>query len=509
MRIVPSRALASLLVSAVACLGSACGGGSSDATPTLPGTLTALALEGLPAPGTSGGTYGAFAAAAQISAADGGWTAFVATVVGGDTPKALFVATPGGTVTRVFAVGDAVPAPGTGVIADFTRIFMRPGGIVATLVEITGASARGVLTADVSSVGAVSNLAAAFYIGETLQPGLAGGPPGTLTAIDDARLEVSDLGDVFFLGTASGGGEGIWYRPRTGTDVAVAVTGDPIQGGDTVGFTFNGFAIDGSGAVVVFAAAVTSGGEALIVRDGSTLFLVAKDGNAPPNVTGRTFADVFDDGTMVVTNTGVAAFVAWTGTLTGSAPNRGIFLRQALPVLGAYQTIAAGQQGFFPSSSSSQNGVISGLSLLEPEPNVVRFTYVADVSVGTTTRAVVSWQDGSAFLTLFGQGSSAPGGSTFTASYPSLVAPARYPTDDAGSIAFTATLADASSGVFWGIIGGEFLPIVKLGDTAPGTGGGTFGSFGTSSTVVTATGVVAFRSAMVGGTAASGLFRQF
>ncbi len=520
MRIVTRRLFAFLVLGAVAVLGTGCGGGASDTTPTLPGTLAALALEGAVAPGTGGGTFGAFPATARVSAADGGWTAFVADVVGGTTSKALFVATPGGTVSRVFGVGDAVPAPGSGTINDFTRIFMRPGGIVAALVEITGASGRGVLTAAVSTAGVVSNVARSVYLGEAMPATtLANLNPGNLVTIDDDWLDVDDLGRVFFMGTGSNGLSpmGIWGSTKNGSGrEAFAITGDPVNGGGTLGFLLHGFALEKGGGIVAFAADVTGGPalKMLLVRYPNEHRVVAKNGDTPPSTSSRSFDDVFDGGGLVVSFGGGVSTVAWTGSLTGSAPDRVLCFRQISPVVGPnLLTVAACQEPWIPADGASANGIVSGVSLLMGEPNASRLSFFADVSLGTTTKAMMSWGSAVDFGATFGQGAIAPGGSTFTTVYPSLVAPEPYACDNQGSVAFSASLADATSGVFWHIIGttGELFPfvVVKAGDVAPGTGGGTFGSFGSQSTVVTATAIVVFRATVAGGSAASGLFRQF
>ena len=72
-----------------------------------------------------------------------------------------------------------------------------------------------------------------------------------------------------------------------------------------------------------------------------------------------------------------------------------------------------------------------------------------------------------------------------------------------------AVLADASSGVFWDIYGSDIFAIAKQGDNAPNSGGALFNGFAAPSAVSTAAGIVAFRAALVGGSGATGIFRQF
>ena len=71
-RVKRSAFVAVLGLTALAGCGGA-GGGGPD-TPTIPGTLAALALEGGTAPGTTGGTFGAFGPTTLLAVADGGWT---------------------------------------------------------------------------------------------------------------------------------------------------------------------------------------------------------------------------------------------------------------------------------------------------------------------------------------------------------------------------------------------------------------------------------------------------
>ena len=67
-RVKRSAFVAVLGLTALAGCGGA-GGGGPD-TPTIPGTLAALALEGGTAPGTTGGTFGAFGPTTLLAVAD-------------------------------------------------------------------------------------------------------------------------------------------------------------------------------------------------------------------------------------------------------------------------------------------------------------------------------------------------------------------------------------------------------------------------------------------------------
>lgn len=134
-RFVVTVAVLASLVVGVGCGG---GGGGGGGGPTLPGTLAPVALQGAATP--AGGTYGGFVPDTKLAAADGGWVAFVADVVGGSTSRGLFVVRPNGTVVLVYSDGETVPNTngGSGTIDDFERIWIRPGGLVVAHVSITG-----------------------------------------------------------------------------------------------------------------------------------------------------------------------------------------------------------------------------------------------------------------------------------------------------------------------------------------------------------------------------------
>ena len=220
---------------------SACGGGSGGAsTPTIPGTLTSIALEGATAPGTGGGSFGPFGALTTVDVADGGWTAFVADIVGGTTTRGLFVQRPDGTVVDVFLKGQAMPAPnGSGTIDDFGRIWMSPGatsggfagGIVTAYVELSGGTVEGIVSARVPAAAAPTEKSGVMSRGFVLPVGAVSQAVGALSLLDDDLIEVDDFGDVFFVGVGTGGMSplhGVWTVSRLGTLADnVAVTNDP------------------------------------------------------------------------------------------------------------------------------------------------------------------------------------------------------------------------------------------------------------------------------------------
>ncbi len=112
------------------------GGGGDDAGPvTLPGVLTALALQGdaTPLGAASAGTFAPFIVGAPVmDCAEGGWSAFVATVnlTAGGQRDVLYVAEPSGTLHEIYAVGDADPGMSGGTITGFSCVWMCNDGTV-------------------------------------------------------------------------------------------------------------------------------------------------------------------------------------------------------------------------------------------------------------------------------------------------------------------------------------------------------------------------------------------
>lgn len=91
----------------------------------------------------------------------------------------------------------------------------------------------------------------------------------------------------------------------------------------------------------------------------------------------------------------------------------------------------------------------------------------------------------------------------FTTSYGSFGDPWTNATDHTGSVAFQATLSNATTGVFWALRACGFFTLAKEGGLAPG--GGTFSAMPSPTFVSTATTVVLFVAPTDLGT---GLFRQ-
>lgn len=517
-----ASAVAALLGAAIlaACGGGGGGGGGSE-TPTIPGTLAPLALEGTSAPGTVTGTFASFGPNVRFAVADGGWTAFVADVVGGSTQKGLFVARPDGSIVEVYLRGDAVPTPGTGsgsgTIDDFQRIWITPSGVVvAKITAIGGSTPAGIISARVPTSGAAVEKAGVVYTNGTTLPAHA--PHVTthaLTGLFDDLIQVDDQGSVFFVGgTGSPNFSGIWTYSRDGvTSAAVVESGDSAPVG-VIGSDFDGLGIDADGQIVAYAVDTLGGPtHAIYATNGSsaTGLVVAKDGDTHSSIGGRVFENVYDTGPLYVTYGGGVSFVTWQADLNGSAPDRAVFTRQV--VGGDILTLGALLAMAIPGQSVPGVGAgafMTTIRLLDGALDPNRIPMMIDVALGTTTRVIVSCPNPTTLtaVTYDGQTVPDPAETTFTANYPSLIAIDPKCSERGGSLAFSGVLANGSSGVFWAIYGGGFFQVARQGGSVPGLPGVTFAPFLSNASVTPASGCVVFPANLIGGTAATGLFRQ-
>jgi hypothetical protein len=496
------------------------GGGGGGGTPTIPGTLAPLALEGTSAPGTGAGTFASFGPGIRLAVADGGWVAFVADVIGGTTQKGLFVARPDGTVVNVYLRGDTVPTPGTGsgsgTIDDFQRVWITSNGVVVAKISILSGSTAGIISARVPASGAAVEKAGVIYHGTPLVAGLSGAPQGTANALFDDLIRVDDQGDVFLVSGGTLGGFGVWTFKRTGlTPLALAASGDAAPpGGGTLGFDFDGLGIDGNGLVVAFAVNVLGGPtHAIIAKNNSGVagVYVSKNGDTHASIGGRIFENVYDSGPIYVTYGNATSYVTWQADLDGAAPDKAIFTRQVVgsDVLTTGPLLAMAVPGQSV-PGAGPGAFMSTIRLLDGAngPNLIPI--MVDVALGTTTRIVARCPSPTSLSTVTYQGEVVPppAETTFTANYPSLTALDGKVNDYTGSLAFSAALANGSSGVYWSIFNYGFFQIVRQGDAVPGLPGVTFAPFIGSGPVIPASGCVVFPANLIGGTNPTGLFRQ-
>jgi hypothetical protein len=505
--------LAAALGASTGCGGGGGGGGGGDPCEP-PGILAPIALEGRNAPDTGGGNYGFFQPNTQLAVARGGWIVFVSDIASlSGSVAGLFVAPPSSPVRLVWRQGQAVPAPGDGTIDQFQRIFVTPTGVVVAHVTIAGGTDTfGILTARVDSAGDVVEKAGAVYSGDTL-PAPAGEPShGALSLIVVQHLHVSDAGVSYFV-AAGATGTGVFRVDRTGAAfTAVAQEGQPAVGfppGELLGDEWQALGIDQDGLLVGYAVEVVpTGFEAVYANNLTDVRLVAAADDSVPGVGGRTLEEPYEEGPLIVALASGVGVLVWEGRLSGLEPNDVILHRRVSPALEPLTVMAAGGQ-IAPGAGSA--ATLDALRLLDPEVDALAAVLRASIVGGSTSEIFYSLPGPGTLLEMWRAGADAPGTGpgAFTTTYPSLAVPFRTDADVESSTALTAVLSDATTGLFWALRDCGFFLLARPGNSIPGVGGGSFGSFAGPSSVATASGIVAFHAQVTGvpGTV-SGIFAQ-
>lgn len=358
------------------------------------------------------------------------------------------------------------------------------------------------------------------------------GPPG-----------LNDLGEVAFWGIVDGGTSdaGI-FLVSAGTHTAVALEGQsaPDSGGGTYSGFFGSPVLDTSGEVAFWAGIDGGATEAgIFLFSGGTVTAVALEGQTAPDTGGESYSslssyrspDLNESGDVVfsadVTGIGDGIFL-WSGgtgaavALEGElAPDTGGETYQSLSapdVNGAdgvvfYSlTISSGTFGLFLDSAGTHTAVVlEG----QPAPGAGSGTFDtindnADLNdsgqvafLAHTTNGVqgLFLDSGGTRSAVAVEGDAAPdsgGGSYLSFGHV-------YPVNSSGEVAFLSTLTGGTvgKGIFLGS-GGAHTAVALPGQTAPGTGGGTFSNL--TSPDLNASGEVAFVASVTGGTASRGVF---
>ncbi|HJQ82426.1 MAG TPA: choice-of-anchor tandem repeat NxxGxxAF-containing protein, partial [Candidatus Binatia bacterium] len=422
-------------------------------TATFLPSITAVALEGDPAPG--GGTFSDFPTSLVPAINTPGWAAFRATIADGPFPSGVFVALGDGTLAKVAAVGEPTSA---GPLVRLRDVALADDGGVIVRATLTR-GAPGLFRARGGSVEALAILGDPTDVGGGFR-------------FSDARVGATADAAVF-LGTR----EGIF---QTAGDAirTVALLGEttPLQG------EWTGFDPPvAGGARTVFGAGIQGGraGEAVVTIGRRRPVVLAKTGD---RVGGSfklvdVFADPLDDlARAAVAPGGVAFQAALTGgTASGivfwnggrlravarqgqSAPGGGSFREFGTPALGP------GAQVAFIALGGEGTAVYRGKA-----GGRTRLVAAAGRDTGTRLRGVFR-----------GFGSVAAG---------------------AGGVAFHATLDQPREGLF---IARGRCTMALAGSAESEPGGGRFRTFGTPAF---ARRTIVFRSTLVGGVGPSALYR--
>ena len=381
------------------------------------------------------------------------------------------------TVNAAVVQGASAPGTGGGTFAAFGGLSTNASGAIGFAAQVSGGtSSQGVF---VTSKGVTS--AAAVQGGSA--PGTGG---GTFASFGVPSLNKG--GAIAFVADVSGGSasQGLFVTSN-GVLSAVAVQGSPAPGGGTFS-AFHDPSMNASGDVA-FVAEVSGGRftQGVFVASNGAISSVAVQGSAAP--AGGTYVAF---GAPSLNRAGAVAFVA---ELTGGTAAQGMFLTSK------GVTSAVALQG--DTAPGTGGGTYTGFGRPSLNDHGV-IAFGANTAGGTAAQGVFVASSG-AISAVEVQGSAAPGGGTFTAfSSPSL--------NKSGAMAFAADVSGgaAAQGIFL-VSKGVTSAAALLGDTAPGTGGGTFSGFDVlalnfAGPALSDGGVVAFRADVSGGTTTQGIF---
>ncbi len=395
----------------------------------------------------------------------GGSIAFRATLAGGESGSAIFVAAADGSLARILGARDPSAA---GLLVRLRDPVLADDGSLVLPASVTG---RGP-SLYVYRAGAVSDLA------------LIGTPTDIDTGLERFRFSQASVRGAAEQAVFTGSRDGIFVASRAGALETVAFVGGPTP----LGGTFAGFdppAADAPG-VVVFGAEIRGSGKAsraIIARMGTRLRVAAQSSQP---VKGGRLVDFFSGTLDPLTRAGVGPHgeIAFEATLQGGKVPRALMFRHGgrpQPMVKARKPAPGG--GTFDSFGTP--AVLKGRQM----------AFVGQIESGADQRdKLYLYRNGKA-RALAAQGSGAPGriGGRFDAIQP--------PDANAKLIVFRATLDQAGrEGVFLASRRALGL-LVGTGDAAPG---GAFRAF-VSPSIGGSTAV--FLGRLIGVPASPGLYR--
>lgn len=340
-------------------------------------TTTILATDGEAAPGTGGGRLRINPINSNTVVLNAGGSAAVgAQVIGGSAPGsiAIFLASPGGGLTKVAANGDVDPGTGRTLSAiSLNPVTPSPindaGQVVFATTLLPAGPGPGVRAVFVWSPG--SGLSKVAAVGDVTSSGgtitsMAPSIPNSFTPINS--LWINSSGQVAFLATTAGGPTGvlgIYVGTPGGTPVKVVAAGDP----GPAGTTFSGFSLPGfnDSAEVPFVATLTGGpgGGVFIGSTSAPPVPFALNGDAAP--AGGNFSITAARPDVLINNQHDVVFRA---NLTGGTADSGYFARRG--PLGALQAVAlqgqaaAGTTGVLETIIPGPNGLVAEAFQLGP-----------------------------------------------------------------------------------------------------------------------------------------------
>jgi hypothetical protein len=378
-------------------------------------TLSTIALQGAPAPGTTD----AFGAFLDVALDEAGRVGFGAPLSSGFPNAGVWVDEGSGPVLRT-RTGHPAPAPYPGTFGPFSAYTRLDGSGRAAYAAILTGSVDGIYldTAGADSVLVAEGSAAPVPPGGTLGA----------TISNVGFFGMNAAGDIAFRSNVTGGTHprGVFHRSAAGVMQLLAGAGDSVFGGAETYSSF-GYPALNDGGTVAFEA-VTTGGPAspgLFADTGSGTLALARAGDPAPGTGGGTLVN------FLYPAINASGSVAFLSNVTGGS--------------------AAG--GFFVASSAVESVVVAGQSLpgagpittIASLPDIASDGSVAmSLAFGSGPVAGGVWVHDAGVYTpvaLAGEIAPSSGGAAF-ASFGFLSR------NDAGRVAFVATLNDARTGIF-------------------------------------------------------------
>jgi len=399
-----------------------------------------------------------------------------------------------GRTDTIMLTGQLAPGTGAGTFSGLFSPVFNASGQTAFFSSITGGSNdQGIFRSDSGST--LTAIARAGVSGGQSAPGVGGGTFGNL----DAFPALNASGQTAFFSSITGGSntQGIFRSDSGSTLTAIARAGQsaPAVGGGTFS-SLGAFPVLNASGQTAFYSSISGGTntQGIFRSDsGSTLTAIARAGQSAPGAAGGTFSILSPS--AVLNASGQTAFFSF---ITGGSNDQGIFRSDSGSTLTAIAR--AGSSGG-DNAPGAGGGTFSSLGSPVLNDNG-QTAFFAGVTGGTNTQGIFRSDSGNTVTAIARLEQSAPGagGGTFSglSSNPVLNA--------SGQTAFSASITGGSNtqGIFRSSSGSTLTAIARLGQSAPGAGGGTFSSL--SSPVLNDGGQTAFRSSITGGTSTQGIF---
>jgi hypothetical protein len=345
------------------------------------------------------------------------------------------------------------PAPGGGTYSSVNgRLSINDSHLA-----FSGLATGGSISSAIFVVDSAGNHSARVVVGDPA-PGTVG---GSFERLSSPRLTAS--GDIGFHATVTGGttSEGLFVVDSNGTTSVRAVLGQAAPGGG-IYFRFLGWSINAMGDLAFWTPTFNPLGSSGIFVADSTGTSVARvlSGQPAPTDVGGTMTGLNGPS---INDAGDTVFV---GIATGGTATRGIFVADAVGNLSTL--VLLGQTA--PNTGGGVYSIFSSVHATAAGGS----TFLGTVTGGTTTGGIFGADSGGIHsLVLTGDPAPGTGGGTYSG-----IATLKVATS--GAMSFKSNIAGGPTyvGIFAIDTVGTHHSIVLRGQSAPGTGGGTFGGQG-------------------------------